>query len=131
MEKYETPSDPAAVVRRFNRCIDRKDLSGLWDVMSDDPTLIDSAGNILRGKADCIKAWKDFFALWPDYRNVFDEVADRGGGRIAVRGHSVCSDRCLNIPALWSVQVTRSKVSLWRVYLDTGENRRVLGFPPQ
>ena len=68
----------------------------------------------------------DFFASFPDYRNIFDrlEVED---DRILVSGRSSCSDLRLDGPAIWIAKVSGDKLAEWRVYEDTAANRHTLG----
>ena len=73
-----------------------------------------------------MKAWRGFFESFPDYRNVFENVSVRDGV-ITIVGHSVCSDKRLDGPALWTAEVLEGKVAQWRVYDDTPENRAQLG----
>ena len=128
------PTDPAAVVSRFNDCINRRDPDGLSDVMSDDHTFVDTAGTRIAGRTDCISAWRDFFAAFPDYRNLFATVSTRtdpatGTDVVTVVGRSVCAEPALSGPALWTAAVRHGRVAEWRVHDDTAENRRRLGVP--
>jgi ketosteroid isomerase-like protein len=125
------PADPAAVVGRFNDCINRQDLYGLTDLMSADHTFVDSAGSTVTGRAGCADAWRGFFAAFPDYRNVFTTVSTRtdpvtGTDIVAVVGHSVCAEPALSGPALWTAVVHDGRVTEWRVHDDTADNRRRL-----
>jgi len=117
-----------AVVVAFNGCINRRDLTGLATLMTDDHVFIDSGGATHRGKATMKGQWKQFFASFPDYRNHF-EVIVSDGNRVAVAGHSTCSVQALHGPALWSARVSNGLVVEWRVYHDTEANRRLLGLP--
>jgi ketosteroid isomerase-like protein len=114
------------VVMAFNDCISRRDLAGLSNMMTDDHVFIDSANHTVSGKEQCIKAWRGFFAAFPDYRNDFERVAVVGREAI-IAGHSVCSDARLAGPALWTAKVDGQLIAQWRVYEDTGANRVLLG----
>jgi len=120
-----TGNDEIRTVLRFNHGINGRDIDALAALMTDDHRFIDTAAATIMGKASALKAWEDFFAAFPDYRNVFDRVEFRGDA-VVVAGHSKCSDRRLYGPALWQARVKDGKVAEWRVYEDTPENRRQL-----
>ena len=115
-----------AVVLRFNDCINARDIAGLSRIMTDDHVFIDAADNRLFGKPGCLRAWRGFFAAFPDYRNHFAQfVANEG--LVVVTGRSSCSDQRLDGPALWTARVRGDRVSEWRVFDDNASNRHVLG----
>jgi hypothetical protein len=120
------PDPSTALVGRFNDCINRRDLDGLARLMSDDHTLVDTAGSAVTGISACVSAWRGFFAAFPDYRNVFTDLTVRAH-TVNVVGRSFCSEPALSGPALWTVVVREDKVTVWRVHDDTAENRRQLG----
>jgi ketosteroid isomerase-like protein len=116
------------VVARVNECINRRDLVGLDDLMTDDHVFTDSELASVRGKPDCIDAWRGFFAQFPDYRNTFTQMIARNA-RVFIVGFSSCSVPVLDGPALWTAHVSDGKVSHWQVYQDTPTNRAVLQLP--
>jgi len=122
----EKQIDPKTVALQFNSYINNKDLSGLLKLMADDHTLIDSANNVLYGIDECKKSWTDFFALWPDYENVFQTVTSKGT-MVTMQGYSICSDKRLNGRGIWTARIEDEKVSEWRIYLETEDNLRNLG----
>src|SRR4029450_3366262 len=87
-----------AVVLAFNDAINRSDLPGLGRLMDDEHRFIDTAGNTFTGKPACLEAWRGFFASFPDYRNVFDNVRSDPGGIVRVHGRSECSVAALAGP---------------------------------
>jgi ketosteroid isomerase-like protein len=111
---------------QFNECINSQDIQGLATFMTDDHTFIDKANQEIQGKGKAVEAWKGFFALFPDYRNIFERVESRNN-LVAIIGHSTCSEKQLDGPALWTAQLRGEKVAEWRVYDDTPENRKRLG----
>lgn len=115
------------IALRFNACINNRDIQGLASLMTDDHTFIDSADNAVRGKAQVVEAWESFFAMFPDYRNIFERVESRNQF-VAVLGRSTCSEQQLDGPALWTARVKGDQVAEWRVYHDTPENRKRLDF---
>jgi ketosteroid isomerase-like protein len=117
--------DPKFVVLQFNEYINNRDLQGLSNLMTEDHVFIDSNDDVHSGKGLMIKGWGDFFHQFPDYRNHFAIVESRGD-RVFVIGHSTCSFKPLDGPALWTVKVEDGLIAEWRVYLDTVENRENL-----
>ena len=119
-------SDPVAVATRFNDCVNRRDLTGLAASMSDDHTFVDTESNTISGRQACVAAWRGFFELFPDYRNVFESLSVRGNVVVIV-GHSECSEPALAGPALWKATIEGDQVARWHVHEDTPENREELG----
>ena len=81
----------------FNEAINRRDLDALGELMTDDHTFIDSAGNVLAGKEESLGAW-------------------RGSTQPALDG-----------PAIWTARAADDKFSEWCVYEDTPATRLQLG----
>jgi ketosteroid isomerase-like protein len=122
--------DLAQTVLQFNDCINARDIDGLAGLMSEDHSFIDSENNAIRGKAASLDAWRGFFAQFPDYRNHFERFIS-STEQVTVVGHSTCSLPMLAGPALWTAKVKDGKVTEWRVYEDTVENRATLGIPDE
>jgi SnoaL-like domain len=105
-----------AVVLAFNAAINNSDLPGLGRLMADDHRFIDTAGNTFTGKPACLEAWRGFFASFPDYRNVFDNIRSSSDGIVKVHGRSECSVAALVGPARWRVVVADGLVVEWQVF---------------
>ena len=111
----------------FNDAIAARDLNTLGRLMTDDHAFIDSDGNVVAGRDAVLEAWRGFFDSFPGYRNVWTQLMSSGDELIAI-GRSVCAiDPELDGPAIWTANVRGNKVSEWRVYEDTPENRIPLG----
>lgn len=117
--------EPVAAAIAFNECITRQDLDGLAALMTDDHTFIDTAGTVIAGKEQCLAAWRGFFAAFPDYRNVFDQVRV-DADCVAMAGESHCADPRLDGPALWRATVRGGFIAEWRVYQDNPHHRALL-----
>src|SRR5918996_4013299 len=105
-------------ISAFNEAINRRDLQGLRELMTDDHRFIDSDGNLIRGKEEVLQAWRGFFNAFPDYRNDWSSTIEIGDMQIAV-GRSTCSNEpALDGPAIWAARSSQGKVSEWRVYED-------------
>ena len=120
--------DQKAIIVRFNDYINSRDLNGLSKLMTDDHTLV--TNSILQGKGKVLEAWREFFKLLPDYKNTFN-IIELQDDFVRVIGHSTCSDKRLDGPALWMVKVQGNKIAEWRVYDDTPENRELIGIKQQ
>lgn len=108
-------TDAAAVVLAFNEAINGRNLDALAAMMTESHRFIDSAGATVDGRNACVEAWRGFFDSFPDYRNIFDEVADLGDGIVLVRGRSECSFAPLEGPAEWRAVVLDARVDVWQV----------------
>lgn len=113
------------IVLQFNECINNQDLHGLAMLMTEDHIFIDSTNHSVHGKEPMLQAWQGFFASFPDYRNVFERVETRDS-LVVILGHSTCSEKLLDGPALWTAQCRAEKIAEWRVYKDTLDNRKLL-----
>ena len=108
-------TDTVAAVLAFNEAINGRDLAALTELMTETHRFIDSEGATVEGKNACLEAWQGFFESFPDYRNVFDDVADVGGGVVVVQGRSECSFAPLDGPAEWRAVVLAARVDVWQV----------------
>ncbi len=120
-----TESDPKTIVLRFNDCINSRDIQGLEQLMTVDHVFIDTLNNEIKGKETCVKSWKGFFVMFPDYQNFFETIVVKGH-LVTIIGHSMCMDIRLEGPAIWTAKIHGDKVAEWRVYKDTEENREML-----
>jgi ketosteroid isomerase-like protein len=120
-----THSQQQLIALHFNECINRRDIDGLAALMTEDHTFIDTANHSVQGKDQVVEAWRGFFALFPDYRNIFERVELRHSF-VAISGYSTCSEPQLDGPALWTAKLRDGQVAEWRVYHDTSDNRKLL-----
>lgn len=111
---------------RFNVQVNNRNLEALTQLMTKGHRFIDSSGDIVEGQEKMKKAWRDFFELYPNYRNIFSEVQVRGN-LVIMAGHSECSEKVLQGPTIWTAIIRDDLVAEWRVYEDTEEVRQTLG----
>ena len=104
-----------ATVIAFNDAINARDVDALGLLMHEQHRFVDSAGGVVEGKPACIEAWRGFFAAFPDYRNIFDDVRSDGPGAVEVRGRSECSTPALDGAARWRALVEDGLVLQWQV----------------
>jgi ketosteroid isomerase-like protein len=114
----------------FNDAIARQDLVALAGLMTADHTFIDVDENVAVGREVMLKAWKAFFASYPDYRNCWSGVTVNGATLIAT-GRSICAtEPDLDGPAIWTATIRAERVAEWRIYADTPEKRAERGLDP-
>ena len=110
----------------FNECINSRNLAGLTALMTGNYTFIDSGDSVHKGKEKMTKGWEEYFNSYPDYRNIFTHLESRDQ-LVIMTGYSTCSNcEALDGPAIWTAKIRDDKVTEWRVYLDTPENRSKL-----
>ncbi|MHA1942701.1 MAG: nuclear transport factor 2 family protein [Candidatus Hodarchaeales archaeon] len=116
--------DPKIIALLYNECINNRDLEGIIALMAENHKFIDSK-NRVENKEQMKKSWKEFFAEYPDYRNIFHTVISREN-LVILLGHSVCSEPVLDGPAIWTATIENDLIAEWRIYLDSEENRAYL-----
>jgi hypothetical protein len=116
--------DPKLVALQFNEYINRQDLEGLSRLMTDDHAFIDRDGKISRPREVMIESWKQFFELFPVYRNTFTRVESRKN-LVVMLGHAFWSREQPFDPAIWTALIQDDLVSEWRIYADTEANRKL------
>ena len=118
--------DPESVALRFNERINKRDLKGLTQLMTDNHVFTDKTGNVTCGRDEMTRRWSRFFTMFPDYRNIFSRVETEQSVVIVI-GYSECSEEVLSGPAIWKAVIHGHQVAEWRVYDDTQEVREQLG----
>jgi ketosteroid isomerase-like protein len=121
----------AAVVSFIDR-INRGDIDGLANLMTDEHTLqvLDEAP--LVGKASNIEAWQGYVSSFPRYVIYPHELSEHDGV-VAVVGHTTGSHLDLpdeeerELTVLWTAHVDGGRLSLWRIEEDTALRRQELG----
>jgi hypothetical protein len=124
MRRPSSKASPESTAIKFNEYINARDLDGLSILMTDDHKLVTDSS--VQGKEKVLEAWKEFFRLFPDYKNIFDSMEARDN-LVKVEGRSTCSDKRLDGSALWMVRMEGGKVAEWHVFDDTPENRGLIG----
>lgn len=114
--------DPRQIAQQFNECINAQDLDGLALLMTDDHVFIDRDGKIYQSKESMVQAWRQFFHMFPNYRNIFDRIEARGN-LVVIRGHAYWSESQPNDPAIWTATIVDDHVCEWHIYADTEQNR--------
>jgi ketosteroid isomerase-like protein len=119
--------DPIITVRAFNDCINLRDIDGLASLMSEDHTFIDRDGSAHGPKSHMVAGWKQFFEMFPVYKNTFNQIrAD--GDRVFVLGFAYWSEKEPYDPVIWSATVKDDLIAEWQIYVDSADNRKKFNF---
>lgn len=114
------------VVRAFMDAIYTHQLDRLSELMTEDHVFVDSLGHSVTGRDQMIPAWKQYFALCPDYWVTPEEILENdelvavfgaAGGTIEAEGQLPEKNRW-QVRAAWLAKVRNGQVREWRVYAD-------------
>jgi len=123
---------PVAAVISFIDCINRGDIDGLSQLMTEDHELVVFDEEGLRGRAGNTQAWAGYAAAYPDYVIYPRAVAEPREGRVAVLGHTTGShlgladheERAQGV--IWLAEVRDGQLRSWRLLEDTPDRRAEL-----
>lgn len=129
-----TATSDLAVVERLVEAIGRHDVAEILELLTDESVLIDSAGAVLRGRAELERAWRGYFELFPDYR-IEIEARSAAGSTVALFGIASGSAavagsderRAWRTPAAWRAEVRGDRIAVWQVYADLAPVRAAMG----
>ncbi len=124
---------PVAAVISFIDRINHGDADGLGALMTGDHKLVVFGEQPLRGRAANIEAWRGYTSAFPHYVIYPRAIAEPGGGRVAVLGHTTGSHLGLSdqeerrLSVIWLAEVQGGRLRCWRLLEDTPVNRSELG----
>jgi hypothetical protein len=115
------------IFKKFAAAINQHDVEGLYNLMADSHTFIDSHGNKMTGRDKMKHGWAGYFKMFPDY---FIEVTDvlLNNNIVAAFGFAggtfmglttPGNENYFYIPAAWKAIIKNDKIELWQVYADT------------
>jgi ketosteroid isomerase-like protein len=108
-------------VRAFVSRINAHDAAGIVALCTCDHVFVDSLGSQLSGVDQLERAWRGYFALFPDYRVEIASMVSAGGlvlaCGLAAATHEPSGERW-RIPAAWRAKVVGARVAEWQVYAD-------------
>ena len=115
--------DPKLIALQFNECINRQDLDGLAELMTEDHTFIDREGKTGHPKEAMVQGWRNFFGMFPEYRNTFTRIQSIDN-HVTILGFAYWSDEEPYDPVIWTATIVDDRVQEWRVHADTEANRK-------
>lgn len=118
--------DPKLTALQFNEYINKQDIKGLSGLMTHDHTFIDRANRVDKGKESMTKGWIEFFASFPDYKNTFNRLESRDN-LVILLSYAYWNEENKYDPAIWTARIENDRVAEWRIYEDTGKNRKKFG----
>jgi ketosteroid isomerase-like protein len=124
---------PVAAVIGFIDCINRGDIDGLGELMTDDHELVVFGEDAVRGRERNTKAWAGYAEAYPDYVIYPRAVAEPREGHVAVLGHTTGShlglpdDEERKLSVIWLAQVRDGQLRCWRLVEGTPDRRAELG----
>ncbi len=116
--------NPKDVALTFNDAINIGDVKHILDLEGENFKFVDIHNKGFSGKEKSEKIWGDFFEKYPEYKNIFDRIIEKGNS-VIMCGHAEGYKEMGN--AIWIAKIRGRKVEEWRVYKDNEENRNALG----
>lgn len=125
------PVTPLSIVRDWIERINQGDLIGLVELMSDDHKFYVEGERPTQGRVAMEKAWRAYFAMYPDYRIYEDEQYERGE-YVFIIGHTSGShvpreQEGIRSSVIWKARVCDGRISEWIICPATPENRKRFG----
>lgn len=118
--------DPKLIALQFNECINKQDIDGLAELMTENHTFIDREGKTGHTKEIMARGWREFFRMFPNYRNTFTRIQSTDN-LVVIVGSAYWSEEQPYDPVIWTATIVDDLVQEWRVYSDTAANRQALG----
>ena len=115
--------DPKLIALQFNECIKNQEIEALARLMAEDHTFIDREGKAHQSRESMVKGWKDFFGMFPKYKNSFTRIESRDD-LVVILGFAYWSETRAYDLVIWTATVVNDLVREWRVYADTEANGR-------
>jgi predicted SnoaL-like aldol condensation-catalyzing enzyme len=118
--------DPKLTALQFNECINKQDVKSLSNLMTADHTFIDRKNVTVKPKENMVKAWIEFFKMFPKYKNTFVRVESKDD-LVVIIGYAYWDENNARDQVIWTARIENDLVAEWRIYADTKENRDTLG----
>jgi predicted SnoaL-like aldol condensation-catalyzing enzyme len=102
-------NDPKLIALQFNECINSQDIDGLARLMTEDHTFIDREGKANQPKESVVKGWREFFGMFPRYKNTFTRVESRDN-LVIILGFAYWSEKKPYDPVIWTARLVNDLV---------------------
>lgn len=130
--RHPRPLPPLAVVVSFIDCVNRRDLEGLVDLLTEDHELRILDESPLAGRAANEVAWGGYFTSYPEYV-IYPERIVEADGQVVVLGTTTGSHLGLEdatereLPVIWVAEVRDGRMAGWSIVEDSLDTRHRLG----
>ena len=122
------------IVQSFNNAINEGNVERLSSLMAEDHTFIDASGAAHSGVKEMTEGWKDFFRMFPDYKNNFERILQDGNLVVALGtacgtyngNRGLIPENQMRWTAAWKAIVENDKIKLWQVYADWSESIKII-----
>jgi ketosteroid isomerase-like protein len=120
------PTKPLDVALAFVAAVNAASPGRLEGLMTEDHVFIDSDGARCRGRREMIMAWRDYFAMVPDYRIVVRDSCWTGDSVLLAgeaegtfgQGGLLKPENHWRVPAAWRAIIDGERVAAWQVYVN-------------
>jgi ketosteroid isomerase-like protein/catechol 2,3-dioxygenase-like lactoylglutathione lyase family enzyme len=122
VELWEPPRAPTAAetFAHFVGAINAHDVAAIAALLTVDHVFTDAVRNQVRGARSMEQAWRQYFAMCPDYRVRTTDVLAQSGIVLAVGEAGGTIDATpWRMPAAWKAVVQDGKVAEWQVFVDS------------
>jgi len=127
-------SNEINVVKAFIAAINRHNPSEMYDLMTEDHTLIDSGGRVETGREKMTVGWEEYFRMFPDFEIQIESilgdktlVAAFGSASRTYNGkRGLVPENRIQMPAAWKAMVANSKIKHWQLYTDWTEGGKII-----
>ena len=102
--------------------------------MAEDHTFADASGAAHSGIKEMIEGWKDFFLMFPDYKNNFEYILQ--DGNLVVTLGTACGtyngnrrlipENQIKWTAAWKAIIENDKIKVCQVYNDWTEDIKII-----
>jgi predicted ester cyclase len=122
------------IVKSFNNAINDGNVELLSSLMAEDHTFIDASGAAHTGVKEMTEGWKDFFRMFPDYKNNFESILQDGDLVVALGtacgtyngNRGLIPENQIEWSAAWKAIVENDKIKIWQVYADWTEAMKII-----
>ncbi|MEJ2048573.1 MAG: nuclear transport factor 2 family protein [Calditrichota bacterium] len=127
-------SKEISIVQSFNKAINEGNVELLSSLMAEDHIFIDASGAAHSGVKEMTAGWRDFFAMFPDYKNNFESILQDGNLVVAVGtacgtyngNRGLIPENRIEWSAAWKMIVENDKIKIWQVYADWTEAMKII-----
>jgi predicted ester cyclase len=122
------------IVQSFNNANNEGNVELLSSLMTEDHTFVDASGAAHSGVKEMTEGWKDFFHMFPDYKNNFENILQDGNLVVALGtacgtyngNRGLIPENRIKWSAAWKAIVENNKIKLWQVYADWTEAIKII-----